>query len=69
MEKIKKKAHDDELNKSSDDIGQAPRKFVPVPKGADNNFFLKCTQCGRIFDLRREGRISSAVHLCDNCLK
>jgi hypothetical protein len=32
MENIKKKAHDDELNKSEEDIGQIPRKFIPVPK-------------------------------------
>lgn len=35
MEDIRKKAHDDELNKSKEDIGKAPRKFVPVPK-SDN---------------------------------
>lgn len=32
MENIKKKAHDDELKKSKEDIGKSPRKFIPVPK-------------------------------------
>lgn len=32
MEDIQKKAFDDELNKSNEEIGQAPKKFVPVPK-------------------------------------
>ena len=32
MEDIQKKAFDDELNKSNDEIGQTPSRFVPVPK-------------------------------------
>ena len=32
MEDIQKKAFDDELNKSNEEIGQAPKKFVSVPK-------------------------------------
>jgi len=32
MEDIKKKTFDDELNKSKEDIGESPRKFIPVPK-------------------------------------
>lgn len=32
MEDIQKKAFDDELNKSNEEIGQTPRRFVPVPK-------------------------------------
>lgn len=32
MEDIGKKAHDDEFNKGKEDIGKAPRKFIPVPK-------------------------------------
>lgn len=32
MEDIQKKVFDDELNKSNEEIGQAPKKFVPVPK-------------------------------------
>lgn len=32
MEEIQKKAFDDELNKSNEEIGQTPRKFIPVPK-------------------------------------
>jgi len=48
MEDIKKKAHDDELNKSKPEIGQSPRKFIPVPK-VQGNKFVKCSECGRIF--------------------
>ena len=32
MEDIKKKAHDDDLNKRKPEIGKSPRKFIPVPK-------------------------------------
>lgn len=32
MEDINKKALDDELNKGNEEIGNAPRKYVPVPK-------------------------------------
>ena len=32
MEDIQKKAFDDERNKSNEEKGQAPKKFVPVPK-------------------------------------
>lgn len=32
MEDIKKKAQDDELNKSKEEFGKTPRKFIPVPK-------------------------------------
>ena len=32
MEDIQKKANEDELNKAHEEIGQAPKKFVPVPK-------------------------------------
>ena len=32
MEDIQKKAFDDELNKSNEEIGQTPQRFVPVPK-------------------------------------
>ena len=38
MEDIKRKAKDDELNKSRPEIGKAPRKFKPVPK------MRKCTE-------------------------
>ncbi len=33
MEEIQRKAFDDELNKSHEEIGQtSPKKFIPVPK-------------------------------------
>jgi hypothetical protein len=32
MKDINKKAYDDELNKSKDEIEESPRKFIPVPK-------------------------------------
>lgn len=32
MEDIQKKAFDDELNKSNEEIGQTPPRFVSVPK-------------------------------------
>lgn len=32
MEEIKSKAYDDELNKSQEEIHEAPRKKIPVPK-------------------------------------
>lgn len=32
MEEIQRKAFDDELNKSNEEIGQTPQRFVPVPK-------------------------------------
>ena len=32
MEDINKKAQDDELNKAEEEIGERPRKFIPVPK-------------------------------------
>lgn len=36
MEDINKKAQDDELNKAKEEIGQAPRKYVPVHKHKSN---------------------------------
>ena len=32
MEDIQSKAHDDELNKGCEEIGEEPRKYTPVPK-------------------------------------
>lgn len=32
MEDIGKKAHDDEFNKGKEDIGKAPRKFIPAKR-------------------------------------
>lgn len=63
MEDIKKKAKDDELNKSRPEIGKAPRKFKPVPK------MRKCTECGRVFDSNEEGQITSSDNLCGQCLR
>lgn len=37
MEDINKKAQDDELNKAKEEIGQAPRKYVTVPKRKSNS--------------------------------
>ena len=63
---IKKKAHDDELNKSKPEIGQSPRKFIPVPK-VQGNKFVKCSECGRIFDSSKEGKTTSSCNICDEC--
>lgn len=32
MEEIRSKAHEDELNKSVEEIQETPRKRIPVPK-------------------------------------
>lgn len=32
MEDIQKKAWDDELNKSCEEISRSPKKYIPVPK-------------------------------------
>ena len=32
MEDIQSKAEVDELNKAQEEIGKAPKKFIPVPK-------------------------------------
>lgn len=32
MEDIQRKAGDDELNKSCEEISRSPRKYIPVPK-------------------------------------
>lgn len=32
MEEINKKAMYDELNKAHEEIGRAPKKYIPVPK-------------------------------------
>ena len=49
MEDIGKKAHDDEFNKGKEDIGKAPRKFIPVPKvdkkGDKGKKPDKCKKC------------------------
>lgn len=44
MKDIKKKAMDDELNKSSQDIGREPDRYVRVPRMA------RCIECKRLFD-------------------
>ena len=43
MEDINRKAQDDELNKAEEEIGQSPRKYVPVPKRKSNNKIYKNT--------------------------
>ena len=67
MEDINKKAKDDELNKAHEELSETPRRFISVPRKEKDNFF-KCSECGKIFDIRKEGICSSTV-LCDNCLK
>lgn len=44
MEDIKRKAHFDELNKSKDEIGSSPRKYIGVPRP------VRCIECGRLVD-------------------
>lgn len=66
MEDIKKKAHDDEFNKGKEDIGKSPRKFIPVPK-VNGNKFVKCSECGRVFDSSKEGNKTSSCNICDEC--
>lgn len=46
MEDIKRKAHFDELNKSKDEIGSSPRKYIGVPRP------VRCIECGRLFDAK-----------------
>lgn len=67
MEDIKSKAHDDELNKSEEEFGDSCEKNVPTPKKVIDNFF-KCHQCGKIFDARKEGKVTNSVNLCDDCI-
>ena len=37
------------------------------PSQPDNNFWFKCTKCGKIFDLRIEGYRTKTCNLCDKC--
>lgn len=53
MEDIGKKAHDDEFNKGKEDIGKAPRKFIPVPK-VDK----KATKARNLINVRSDGQTS-----------
>lgn len=65
MEDINKKAHDDELNKSKDEIGNAPRKFIGVPTSS-----TLCIECGRLFDSSADGgTITHNGYICKQCLK
>lgn len=48
MEDIKRKAHFDELNKSKDEIGSSPRKYIGVPRP------VRCIECGRLVDAEYE---------------
>lgn len=54
MENIRKKAMDDELNKSSPDIGREPDRYVRVPRMA------RCIECKRLFDLNREKVVATS---------
>lgn len=48
MEDIRRKAHFDELNKSKDEIGSSPRKYIGVPRP------VRCIECGRLVDANED---------------
>lgn len=64
MKDIKKKAIDDELNKSSQDIGREPDRYVRVPRMA------RCIECNRLFNLNTEKAVAiSNGYICSSCVK
>lgn len=64
MKDIKKKAIDDELNKSSQDIGREPDRYVRVPRMA------RCIECKRLFDLNTEKVVATSNgYICSSCIK
>lgn len=64
MENIRKKAMDDELNKSSQDIGREPDRYVRVPRMA------RCIECKRLFDLNTEKAVATSNgYICSSCIK
>lgn len=64
MKNIKKKAIDDELNKSSQDIGREPDRYVRVPR------MVSCIECKRLFDLNTEKAVvTSNSYICSSCIK
>lgn len=65
MEDIRKKAHEDELNKKAvEDISHETMRYVKVPRPA------RCIECGRLFDLNEGGReLTASGYLCKDCNK
>lgn len=64
MKDIKKKAMDDELNKSSQDIGREPDRYVRVPR------MERCIECKRLFDLNTEKVVATSNgYICSSCIK
>lgn len=64
MKDIKKKAMDDELNKSSQDIGREPDQYVRVPR------MVRCIECKRLFDLNTEKVVATSNgYICSSCIK
>lgn len=64
MKDIKKKAIDDELNKSSQDIGREPDRYVRVPRMA------RCIECNRLFNLNTEKAVATSNgYICSSCIK
>jgi hypothetical protein len=64
MKDIKKKAIDDEFNKSSQDIGREPDRYVRVPRMA------RRIECKRLFDLNTEKAVATSNgYICSSCIK
>ena len=64
MENIRKKAMDDELNKSSQDIGREPDRYVRVPR------MVRCIECRRLLDLNLErATATSNGYICAECMR
>lgn len=64
MKDIKKKAIDDELNKSFQEIGRAPDRYIRVPRMA------RCIECKRLFDLNTEKAVATSNgYICSSCIK
>ena len=64
MKDIKKKAIDDELNKSSQDIGREPDRYVRVPR------MVRCIECHRLFNLNNEKFVATSNgYICLSCIK
>ena len=64
MEDIRRKAHFDELNKSKDEIGSSPRKYIGVPHP------VRCVECGRLVDANEDkGHMIHNGYICKQCLR
>ena len=66
MEDIKKKAYDDEINKTEDRIEKEEKNFVKVPKSLKN---LQCNYCNKVIDIIREGKNTRMGIFCDKCFE